>query len=125
MPVGKETVITVDAAQAGVGKVTCRIRSPNGADIDIDIIDRGDGTFSIAFTPQMSGPYTIEIKFGGELIPDGNYVTQVSEPMVSVVRGSELHRVMCPAIRCIGWVWGNPVQEISIFNLIVMTQCKN
>ncbi|GFN93495.1 filamin-a-like [Plakobranchus ocellatus] len=76
VPVGKETVITVDAAQAGVGKVTCRIRSPTGADIDIDIIDRGDGTFSIAFTPQFPGPYTIEIKFGGELIPDGNYVTQ-------------------------------------------------
>ncbi|RUS81267.1 hypothetical protein EGW08_010971 [Elysia chlorotica] len=76
VPVGKETVITVDAAQAGVGKVTCRIRSPTGADIDIDIIDQGDGTFSIAFTPQFTGPYTIEIKFGGEMIPDGNYVTQ-------------------------------------------------
>uniref|UniRef100_A0A0B7BJW7 Calponin-homology (CH) domain-containing protein n=1 Tax=Arion vulgaris TaxID=1028688 RepID=A0A0B7BJW7_9EUPU len=76
IPVGKETIITVDAAQAGVGKVTCRIRSPSGSDIDIDIIDQGDGTFSISFTPQFPGPYTIEIKFGGELVPNGSYTVQ-------------------------------------------------
>ena len=45
IPVGKETVITVDAAEAGMGKVTCRIRSPEGTDIDIDIMENGDGTF--------------------------------------------------------------------------------
>ncbi|CAL1528168.1 unnamed protein product [Lymnaea stagnalis] len=76
VPVGKETIITVDASQAGVGKVTCRIRSPTGSDIDIDIIDQGDGTFSISFTPQFPGPYTIEIKFGGELVPNGSYTVQ-------------------------------------------------
>ncbi|CAG5133090.1 unnamed protein product, partial [Candidula unifasciata] len=78
IPVGKETIITVDAAQAGVGKVTCRIRSPSGSDIDIDIIDQGDGTFSISFTPQFPGPYTIEIKFGGELVPNGTTVVMSS-----------------------------------------------
>ena len=94
MPVGKETVISVDAAQAGVGKVTCRIRSPTGADIDIDIIDRGDGTFSIAFTPQFPGPYTIEIKFGGELIPDGNYVAQVIQTWFDFRWGMKLLRIL-------------------------------
>ncbi|XP_012939324.2 filamin-A-like [Aplysia californica] len=83
IPVNKETVITVDAAQAGVGKVTCRIRSPNGSDIDIDIIEQGDGTFSISFTPQFAGPYTIEIKFGGELIPNGSYTVQVGEDLIT------------------------------------------
>lgn len=78
VPVGKETIITVDAAQAGVGKVTCRIRSSSGSDIDIDIVDQGDGTFSISFIPQFPGPYTIEIKFGGELVPNGSYTVQVT-----------------------------------------------
>ena len=77
VPVNKETVITVDAAEAGNGKVTCRIRSPSGSDIDIDIIDKGDGTFTIAFTPQFPGDYTIEIKFGGNVVPDGQYAIQV------------------------------------------------
>ncbi|KAK7101856.1 filamin-A-like isoform X2 [Littorina saxatilis] len=80
VPVNKETFITVDAAEAGSGKVTCRIRSPNGSDIDIDIIDKGDGTFTIAFTPQFPGDYTIEIKFGGNMVPNGDYTIQaVSE----------------------------------------------
>ncbi|XP_076469743.1 LOW QUALITY PROTEIN: filamin-A-like [Babylonia areolata] len=80
VPVNKETVITVDAAEAGNGKVTCRIRQPNGSEIDIDIIDKGDGTFSISFTPQFPGDYTIEIKFGGNLVPEGDYtIHAVSE----------------------------------------------
>ncbi|XP_071084082.1 filamin-A-like isoform X4 [Haliotis cracherodii] len=80
VPVNKETVITVDAAQAGTGKVTCRIRSPSGSDIDIDIIDNSDGTFSICFTPQFAGDYTISIKFGGQEIPQGDYTIQAVSP---------------------------------------------
>ena len=66
VPLNKETVISVDATMAGTGKVTCRICSPNGTEIDIDIIER-DGTFSIQFTPNFPGDYTICIKFGGHL----------------------------------------------------------
>ncbi|KAL8615195.1 hypothetical protein ACOMHN_029211 [Nucella lapillus] len=76
VPVNKETVITVDAAEAGNGKVTCRIRQADGSEIDIDIIENVDGTFSICFTPQYPGDYTIEIKFGGNPIPDGQYTIQ-------------------------------------------------
>lgn len=77
IPVEKETVITVDASRAGTGKVTCRIRSPTGAEIDIDIIENADGTFSIQFTPANPGDYCICIKFGGQCIPHGEYVIQV------------------------------------------------
>jgi filamin len=74
--VNKEKTIIVDASHAGVGKITCRIRTESGSDIDIDIVEREDGSFSIAFTPQFLGDYTIEIKFGGELIPNGSYTLQ-------------------------------------------------
>ncbi|XP_056000448.1 filamin-A-like isoform X18 [Ostrea edulis] len=77
VPINKETVICVDASQAGDGKVTCRIRSPSGNDIDIDIVENPDGTFSILFTPQMMGAYTINIKFGGQSVPGGEYDIQV------------------------------------------------
>ncbi|XP_025106447.1 filamin-A-like isoform X3 [Pomacea canaliculata] len=83
VPINKETVITVDASQAGTGQVTCRIRSPSGSDIDIDIIDRGDGTFTISFTPQFPGDYTINIKFGGNLVPDGEYTIEVGEEVIT------------------------------------------
>lgn len=77
--VGKDTVITVDAAEAGTGKVTCRIRSPSGSDIDIDIVENVDGTFSIHFTPQFPGTYTISIKFGGQPVPQGDYMIEVRD----------------------------------------------
>lgn len=67
----------MDATRAGVGKITCRIRTESGTDIDIDIVEQADGTFSISFIPQFPGSYTIEIKFGGEVIPNGSYKVQV------------------------------------------------
>ena len=67
----------MDVSEAGNGKVTCRIRSPAGSDIDIDITDRDDGTFSISFTPQSKGEYVIEIKFGGNVIPNGSFFVEV------------------------------------------------
>ncbi|XP_053377764.1 filamin-A-like isoform X5 [Mercenaria mercenaria] len=76
IPVQKETMITVDASQAGTGKVTCRIRSPTGAEIDIDIVENVDGTFNIQFTPANPGDYCISIKFGGQSIPEGDYIIQ-------------------------------------------------
>ncbi|XP_071141394.1 filamin-A-like isoform X27 [Mytilus edulis] len=81
--VNKETVICVDASQAGEGKVTCRIRSPQGSDIDIDIVENADGTFSLLFTPQIEGAYTISIKFGGQTVPGGEYDIQVGEDLIT------------------------------------------
>ena len=76
--VNKETVITVDASMAGDGKVTCRIRSKTGSELDIDIIENVDGTFSIVFTPSVEGDYSINIQFGGQPVPEGDYVVQVT-----------------------------------------------
>ncbi|KAL3851735.1 hypothetical protein ACJMK2_015452 [Sinanodonta woodiana] len=83
IPVNKETVITVDASQAGTGKVTCRIRSPSGSEIDIDIVENVDGTFSILFTPTFPGTYSINIKFGGQSIPEGEYTIQVGDDLIT------------------------------------------
>jgi len=76
----------VDASQAGEGKVTCRIRSPSGSDIDIEIVENADGTFSLMFTPQVAGAYTISIKFGGQAVPGGDYDIQVRCIMGNVYR---------------------------------------
>ena len=49
------------------------------SDMDIDIEDNGDGTFSIYYTVKDAGEYTISIKFGGQPIPDGLYTVTVSQ----------------------------------------------
>ncbi len=48
------------------------------SDMDIDIEDNGDGTFSIYYTVKDAGEYTLSIKFGGQPIPDGVYNFTVS-----------------------------------------------
>lgn len=47
------------------------------SDLDIDIEDNGDGTFSIYYTVKDAGEYTLNIKFGGQPIPEGFYTFTV------------------------------------------------
>ncbi|KAF7253753.1 Filamin-C [Varanus komodoensis] len=67
--IGEETVITVDAKAAGKGKVTCKVSTPDGAELDVDVVENHDGTFDIYYTAPEPGKYVITIRFGGELIP--------------------------------------------------------
>lgn len=77
IPVGEECVININASEAGYGNVTCRIHSNNTSDVDIDIVDNGDGTVSLLYTPRVPGAYTLNIKFGGQPVPNGEITQQV------------------------------------------------
>ncbi|XP_047431698.1 filamin-C-like isoform X1 [Mugil cephalus] len=85
--IGEETVITVDAKAAGKGKVTCKVSTPDGAELDVDVVENPDGTFDIYYTAPEPGKYVITIRFGGEQIPNspfhvvaGDSVPVVEEP---------------------------------------------
>uniref|UniRef100_A0A8C3HVE5 Filamin C n=1 Tax=Chrysemys picta bellii TaxID=8478 RepID=A0A8C3HVE5_CHRPI len=71
--IGEETVITVDAKAAGKGKVTCKVSTPDGAELDVDVVENHDGTFDIYYTAPEPGKYVITIRFGGELIPNSPF----------------------------------------------------
>lgn len=75
---GEEYCITVNAKNAGLGAVTCRIRSTSGSDLDIDIEDNGDGTFTVYYTVKDAGDYTLSVKFGGQPVPGGFYTFTAS-----------------------------------------------
>ena len=64
-------------AEAGEGQITCRIGCLSDDDVDIDILDNGDGTVSVVYTPNTAGEYAIEIKFGGKPVPGGSFVQKV------------------------------------------------
>ncbi|XP_066255181.1 filamin-A isoform X3 [Euwallacea similis] len=76
---GESYCITVNTENAGNGEVTCRIKSVNGSDLDINIVDNGDGTVSIYYTVEDAGEYTINIKFGGQTVPGGFYTFMAEE----------------------------------------------
>uniref|UniRef100_A0A4W6F544 Filamin C n=1 Tax=Lates calcarifer TaxID=8187 RepID=A0A4W6F544_LATCA len=77
--IGEETVITVDAKAAGKGKVTCKVSTPDGAELDVDVVENADGTFDIYYTAPEPGKYVITIRFGGEHIPNSPFHVVVSQ----------------------------------------------
>lgn len=77
--IGEETVITVDAKAAGKGKVTCKVSTPDGAELDVNVVENADGTFDIYYTAPEPGKYVITIRFGGENIPNSPFHLVVSE----------------------------------------------
>lgn len=76
--IGEQTVITVDAKAAGKGKVTCTVCTPEGAEVDVDVVENEDGTFDIFYTAPQPGEYVICVRFGGEHIPNSPFQVTVS-----------------------------------------------
>lgn len=77
--IGEQTVITVDAKAAGKGKVTCSVVTPEGAELDVDVVENEDGTFDIFYTAPQPGEYVICVRFGGEHIPNSPFQVTVSD----------------------------------------------
>uniref|UniRef100_A0A3Q3JD12 Calponin-homology (CH) domain-containing protein n=1 Tax=Monopterus albus TaxID=43700 RepID=A0A3Q3JD12_MONAL len=82
-----DTVITVDAKAAGKGKVTCKVLTPQGVELDMDVVENHDGTFDIYYTAPEPGKYIITIRFGGQNIPKSPFHVVVrkgasNEPVV-------------------------------------------
>lgn len=76
--IGEQTVITVDAKAAGKGKVTCTVCTPDGGEVDVDVVENADGTFDIFYTAPQPGKYVICVRFGGEQIPNSPFQVTVS-----------------------------------------------
>ncbi|XP_029350559.1 filamin-A-like isoform X9 [Echeneis naucrates] len=90
--IGEETVITVDAKAAGKGKVTCKVSTPDGAELDVDVVENADGTFDIYYTAPEPGKYVITIRFGGEHIPNSPFhvvVSPATNDPIGLVDGME------------------------------------
>uniref|UniRef100_A0A8D3CB60 Filamin C, gamma b (actin binding protein 280) n=1 Tax=Scophthalmus maximus TaxID=52904 RepID=A0A8D3CB60_SCOMX len=87
--IGEETVITVDAKAAGKGKVTCKVSTPDGAELDVDVVENADGTFDIYYTAPEPGKYVITIRFGGEHIPNSPFHVVATDDAISPVDGME------------------------------------
>lgn len=92
----EDTVITVDAKAAGKGKVTCKVQTPQGMELDMDVVENHDGTFDIYYTAPEPGKYVITIRFGGQNIPKSPFHVVVSK--VDLNSCSE-------CVRCIPLFW--------------------
>lgn len=70
-------MITVDTKAAGKGKVTCTVCTPDGSEVDVDVVENEDGTFDIFYTAPQPGKYVICVRFGGEHVPNSPFQVTV------------------------------------------------
>ncbi|KAM4610589.1 filamin-B [Polymixia lowei] len=63
---GKEISFVVNTQSAGMGKVSCFVLTPDGTEVEADVIEREDGTFEICYIANKEGNYIISAGFGGE-----------------------------------------------------------
>ncbi|XP_076844602.1 filamin B a isoform X2 [Brachyhypopomus gauderio] len=77
--IGEEVGFVVNTKGAGKGKVSCIIVTPDGTEVEADIIENEDGTFDIFYVAPNPGTYLIYVRFGGENIPRSPFTVTVTD----------------------------------------------
>lgn len=67
----------VNTKGAGKGKVSCIVVTPDGTEVEAEVIENEDGTFDIFYTAPKPGTYVIYVRFGGENIPHSPFKVMV------------------------------------------------
>uniref|UniRef100_A0A8C1FS90 Filamin B n=1 Tax=Cyprinus carpio carpio TaxID=630221 RepID=A0A8C1FS90_CYPCA len=77
--IGEEVGFMVNTKGAGKGKVSCVVVTPDGTEVEAEVIENEDGTFDIFYTAPKPGTYVIYVRFGGENIPRSPF--KVTRPL--------------------------------------------
>ncbi|XP_064160248.1 filamin-B isoform X2 [Anguilla rostrata] len=82
--IDEEVGFVVNAHGAGKGKVSCLVVTPDGTEVEAEVMENEDGTFDIFYTAPQPGTYVIYVRFGGENVPKSPFkVTATDEvPLV-------------------------------------------
>jgi len=56
-----------------------KIKGPNGRDVPADIVDNGDGTYTVNFAPNDAGAHTIDVGLKGRPVANSPYHINVRE----------------------------------------------
>ncbi|XP_043934724.1 filamin-B isoform X2 [Protopterus annectens] len=77
--IGEEVGFVVDTKTAGKGKVTCTVITPDGTEVEADVIENEDGTYDIFYTASKPGTYVVYVRFGGVDIPNSPFRVLVTD----------------------------------------------
>ena len=80
---------TIDVKQAGGGKTTATVKSPEGL-IECIMKNNKDGTFSCSYVPTVPGTYVVTVHFAGKLAARSPYSVNVApgcDPTACVAYG--------------------------------------
>ncbi|XP_054832955.1 filamin-B isoform X2 [Eublepharis macularius] len=68
---------TVDTSKAGIAPLEVMVTGPRGLAEPVNIVDNGDGTHTVAYTPLQEGPYTVSVKYANEEIARSPFKVKV------------------------------------------------
>ncbi|XP_060095709.1 filamin-B isoform X3 [Heteronotia binoei] len=68
---------TVDTSKAGFAPLDVMVTGPRGLAEPVNVVDNGDGTHTVAYTPMQEGPYTVSVKYADEEIPRSPFKVKV------------------------------------------------
>ncbi|XP_039626735.1 filamin-B isoform X2 [Polypterus senegalus] len=67
--VGEASLINVDCGKAGSGELSMEAVSDLGSKADTCIQNNDDGTYTVRYIPNAAGPYTLALRYGGQIVP--------------------------------------------------------
>nr|XP_003410088.1 filamin-B isoform X1 [Loxodonta africana] len=68
---------TVDSSKAGLAPLEVRVLGPRGLVEPVNMVDNGDGTHTVTYTPSQEGPYMVSVKYADEEIPRSPFKVKV------------------------------------------------
>lgn len=60
---------TVDCRKAGVAPLAVAVTGPKATTEPVEVLDNGDGTHLVSYTPSLEGPYSVAVKYAEGDVP--------------------------------------------------------
>ena len=93
--VNRELPLTVDCTQGGDGSLEAKVIGPNDLDNPLDILDNGDKTYDVSYTPTTVGDHYFHFTWSGRPIYKSPCKVKVKELMPDELPVSEVCFVDC------------------------------
>ena len=58
-------------------RISASVAPPTGPDLEVDVKDNGDGTYSVEYVPERPGRHSVDVKYGGRRVPKSPFRVQV------------------------------------------------
>ena len=77
---GQTISFTINCANAGAGELTATVAGLQGKQIPVQVTDIGNGQYQISFESRWVGTFSIEVFWGGDLIPGAPFIFEINDP---------------------------------------------
>jgi len=75
--VGRKSQFTLSNVVGSTEDVEIAIDAPNGESVSAEVVDAGEGTFNVEFSPQVAGEHQIYLSFASEPVPGSPFACKV------------------------------------------------